>query len=310
MALGLTDSLKFGMVLLSALAVASGCGDEGGSGSGGHAGHGGSGGNGGSGGAGGGAAVPVEIAFEARVGAAAFDCAAKYTDLGTAKSEVEISDFRLYVHNVELIRKDGTKVAVELDQDGLWQLQSLALLDFENKTGACANGTAETNTKIRGKAPAGSYTGISFDVGVPFEQNHGDAATASSPLNLTALFWSWNEGYKFMRIDAKATGAATPFLFHLGSTACMADAMGTVTSCGMPNRPTVVINDYDPLTGTIVIDYAALVSEVDLSMNGGGAPGCMAGVDDPECAPTMGKLGIHLADGSIHPEEQVVFKGK
>lgn len=306
MALAFHDSLKFGMGVVAALALISGCGDEGnnGSGAGGHGAH------GGSGGAGGAALVPVEIAFDARVGAAPFDCATKFADLGTGKSEVEISDFRLYVHNVELIREDGSKVTVELEQDGLWQSATLALLDFENKTGACANGTVETNAKIRGKAPAGPFTGVSFVVGVPFEQNHADAATAPSPLNLTALFWSWNEGYKFIRIDAKATGAVMPFLMHLGSTACTADAMGHVTGCDRPNRPTIELKGFDPLAGKVVIDYAALVSDVDLSMNAGGAPGCMAGADDPECASTMGKLGIHIADGSIHPDEQVVFRGE
>lgn len=304
--LGLLKTNRHVFVVFAGLGILAGCGDEGNGGTG----AGGTGGAGGAGGTGGQEPVAVEIQFEARVGAEVFNCGTKYAGLGSAKSEMELSDFRLYIHDVTLMKADGTVAVVELEQDGLWQYQNLALLDFENKAGACANGTTEINTKIKGKAPPGPYAGVSFVVGVPFALNHGDAATAPSPLNLTALFWSWNEGYKFMRVDGAATGAMGPFLMHLGSTACNADAMGNVTACDRPNRPTVDLMGFDPLVGKVVIDYAALVSKADLSKNAGGAPGCMSGSDDPECASTMGNLGIHVVDGSIHADEQTVFRGE
>jgi uncharacterized repeat protein (TIGR04052 family) len=316
--LGLTNTKMAAIGVVLGLSLLAGCGDDSSSssGSGGHGAHdhtggaGGTGGTGGSGGGGGGQnAMPVEIAFEGRVGKDVFDCAATYT-LGTAQSQATITDYRLYVYDVKLHKADGTSVPVELDQDGLFQYQNLALLDFENKTGACANGTAETNMKIKGKAPEGTYDGVSFVVGVPFELNHGDAAAAPSPLNLTAMFWSWNDGYKFLRIDSKAMGAMKAFNMHLGSTGCVADAMGKVTSCAQPNRPTVELSGFDPLAGKVVIDYAALVAGNDISTDTGGAPGCMSGKDDPECAASMGTLGIHIADGTVHPHEQVVFKGE
>lgn len=253
--------------------------------------------------------IAAEISFEARVGSNIFDCASIYK-VGSAQSDATITDFRLYVHGVKLHATDGSWATVELDQDGLFQYQNIALLDFENKAGNCMNGTTETNTTIRGKVAAGTYDGISFVVGVPFDLNHEDAAVAPSPLNLSALFWSWNGGYKFMRVDAKAMGAMGSFNMHLGSTGCMDDGMGHVMSCAQPNRPTIDLTGFDPLTGKIVINYGALVAENDISTDTGGAPGCMSGIDDPECVATFGKLGIHIADGSIHPEEQVVFQGE
>jgi uncharacterized repeat protein (TIGR04052 family) len=269
---------------------------------------GGEGGAAGAGGAGGGANVKnVELNFEARVGNLPFDCAGKFM-VGTAGTEVSFTDFRLYVHDVRLTTADSKEVPVELDQDGKWQVQNVALLDFENKTGGCSNGTAELNTKITGKVPEGTYTGLVFSVGVPFELNHNDAATAPSPLNLTGLFWSWNDGYKFMRMDIVPTAAgAAPFLTHLGSTECMADANGKVTACGRANRPAVQFAAFDTAKNKVVIDYAALVSKNDVSMNAGGAPGCMSGKDDPECDSMFGQLGIHIADGTIHADEQKTF---
>ena len=67
---------------------------------------------------------------------------------------------------------------------------------------------------------------------------------------------------------------------------------------------------FDPLTTTIVIDYAAVVAASDLATNGGGPPGCMSGTADPECGPVFDRLGIDIADGSIHPEKQVLFRAK
>ncbi len=52
-------------------------------------------------------------------------------------------------------------------------------------------------------------TGPIFTIGVPFDFNHNDAATAPSPLNLSGLVWMWDDGYEFMRIDAvPTTGSA------------------------------------------------------------------------------------------------------
>jgi uncharacterized repeat protein (TIGR04052 family) len=280
--------------------AAIGCGDGGGGGDTG----------GGSGGQGGSGPQAVMISFEGKIGDKAFDCTASYPGIGTAPTEATFADFRLYVHDVRLRKKDGSEVPVTLDQDGLWQVDNVALLDFENKTGACANGTAETNTMIMGKAEAGTYDGLSFRLGVPFERNHGDAATAPSPLNLTALFWNWNAGYKFLRVDAMPAGADQAFNVHMGSTGCMADASGKITSCEQPNVAEIELSGFDPLKGKVVVDLAALLADSNLSKDGGGAPGCMAGVDDPECPPIFARLGIDPKDASTHPEQQKLFRAE
>ncbi|ATX65604.1 metallo-mystery pair system four-Cys motif protein [Roseinatronobacter bogoriensis subsp. barguzinensis] len=82
-----------------------------------------------------------------------------------------------------------------LDQDGVWQVADVAQLDFEDATGTCVNGTPDMNNSLRGTVPAGEYTGLDFDIGVPFDLNHGDPTLAASPLNLTAMFWNWQGAY-------------------------------------------------------------------------------------------------------------------
>jgi uncharacterized repeat protein (TIGR04052 family) len=318
--------LIMSVALSVCVAFAAGC-DGGGTGSGGTGGQGASAGQGGTGGTGaqggtagqggtgaqGGSAgtgsgpIAVSIAFEGRVGAEVFDCTKTYTGLGSSAAEVRLSDFRLYVHDVALRAKDGSFVPVMLDQDGLWQYQSLALLDFESGTASCANGTAELNNKIMGMAPAGEYDGISFKLGVPFDLNHEDAAVAPSPLNLTALFWNWNGGYKFFRADGLATGAPMAFNLHLGSTDCQSDGSGGIGSCGRPNRADIVLTGFDPLKKTILVDYAAVVAESDLTKNAGDAPGCMSGAIDPECGIIFDHLGLDVVTG-MPKDGQTLFR--
>ncbi|AUX41265.1 hypothetical protein SOCE26_026750 [Sorangium cellulosum] len=277
-------------------------GGEGGSGGGGAAGEGGSG-----GGAGGDATTPVALRFEGRIGANVFSCDGSHV-LGTASTEVGISDFRLYIHDIRLHRAGGDDVPVTLEQDGLWQFQDLVLLDFEDKTGSCANGTEPTNGEVHGTVPQGSYDGLSFKLGVPFELNHADAAAAPSPLNLSGLFWSWEAGYKFARIDTVPAEGSGPFFLHLGSTGCVADAGGGVSACDRPNVAEVVLTGFDPLTTPVLVDFAAIVAGSDLSADAGGAPGCMSGTEDPECAAIFERLGIDIADGTLHPETQELFR--
>ncbi|MEO1102626.1 MAG: MbnP family copper-binding protein, partial [Pseudomonadota bacterium] len=135
-----------------------------------------------------------------------FSCAQTYQDVGVSGSTVEVADYRLFISDVALVMADGARVPLTLDQDGAWQFGPVALIDFEDGTGACTNGTAETNTTITGTAPADEYTGLAFSVGVPFDLNHGDPTLAASPLNLTAMFWNWRAGYKFVKLDIATAG--------------------------------------------------------------------------------------------------------
>lgn len=287
----LLPSLGLSLALGSTLACG-GDSDGGATGTAGTAGTSGTGGSGG--GAAGGSGTDATIAFSAKVGGEAFSCTGSFAGLGTTKTTWKPKDFRLFVHDVRLLTKDGAEVPFALTPDGTFQLADVALLDFEDKTGSCSNGTTETHVALTGKAPAGDYTGIKLTLGVPESKNHLDPATQPSPLNLSTLTWGWAAGYKFLRIDGGTDGIPA-FNTHIGSTGCKASA-GT-TTCSNPNRPTITLTDKDPLKSTIVLDLATLVAGVDLSKDAGGAPGCMSDSDDPECGPVFQSLGLDPASG-------------
>ncbi|MBM4374855.1 MAG: metallo-mystery pair system four-Cys motif protein [Deltaproteobacteria bacterium] len=258
---------------------------------------------------GGGATDAVTVTFAAKVNGATFACGTTYDGLGAPATKADLSDFRFYVHALRLV--DGDKeVPLTLDQDGVWQHEDVALLDFEDKKGACSNGTAVTNATVRGTVPAGTKHGaIRLKLGVPFALNHDDASTAPSPLNLSALFWNWQGGHKFLRIDALPEGSMKPFNLHVGSTGCDGDpATGGVTSCASPNVAEVELGGFDAATNTIVLDYGKLVATTKLAgPDGGGAPGCMSSKTDPECEPLFARLGLELTSGMPKPGAQATF---
>ena len=250
----------------------------------------------------------VTIPFHARVGSQPFACGQTYTGLGTTGTTYEPRDFRLYVHDVRLVSTEGTEVPVALTNDGAWQSDGLALLDFENKAGLCSNGTEETNDHLVGTVPVGHYAGLRFKVGVPFEMNHQDASVAHSPLNVSTLFWGWEGGYKFIRLDGRTTGQSG-HNFHLGSTECQTSGPTQVTSCLHPNVVDVEIAGFDPAQSAVVVDVAALFADSNLDVNQeDSAPGCMSEQDDADCIPIFHRLGLGIGDTAADPTAQAFFR--
>lgn len=109
----------------------------------------------------------VTIRFNSKVGQQPFECGKTYT-LGKPAKKFTLSDFRFYISDVALIDAKGKAVPLTLAQDGKWQYQNVALLDFENKSGACSNGTVETRNQVIGTLPKGQYQGLQFTLGIPF----------------------------------------------------------------------------------------------------------------------------------------------
>ncbi len=112
-----------------------------------------------------GSTQPVTIQFAAQVNGQPFACGQRYAGIGTSGSTITPGDLRFFVSDVQLVEASGRTVPVTLTQDGMWQLEGITLLDFEDGSGPCRNGTTATNTAVRGTTPAGHYTGLRFTLG-------------------------------------------------------------------------------------------------------------------------------------------------
>lgn len=260
----------------------------------------------------------VSIPFAARAGAIDINCDAQLTGLGTDFASGSIRAFAVYIHDVVLINSDGSELPLTL-ADNDWQNGGVALLDYQDKLDNCASDTSKpTNTNLIGSVEGGleNVSGIRFTVGVPDELNHDDASAAVTPLNRTDLFWSWQSGYKHMRMDVAPDGgvmkpdnsSVTTWNIHIGSTGCIGDAQsGETVSCTSNNRPTIELDGIDLESQRIVLDYNKLVQNSALLTDNGGAPGCMSGPTDPECTAIFDSLGMGLGDSADPIPGQTVF---
>lgn len=251
--------------------------------------------------------LPVSIAFAAKAGQADVRCGSPIAALGTGATAAELRDLRFYVSEVALVTDQEVAVPVVLTPS-TWQTDSVALIDLEDATGACAEaGTALTHATIEGTVAAGTYTGVRFTVGVPAALNHSDYAVATAPMDVQAMAWSWQAGRKFLQIEVDPAGGlarpapaapAKSFYAHLGSTGCVGNPVtGETVSCARSNRMAFHSHGFDQASQRIIVDLATLLATSNLAADGGGAPGCMSGSTDPECAPIFSALKIDLESG-------------
>jgi uncharacterized repeat protein (TIGR04052 family) len=270
----------------------------------------------------------VSIQFGARANNADIDCASNIASLSAGNPAMTLKDLRFYVSDVRLVNGSGAEVPLVLDQNTS-QYLNVALVDMENGVGNCAGGSAELHAAVTGKAPAGTYTGLKFTVGVPVSAtndsgatvylNHSDYAAAPAPLDVQALAWSWQSGRKFLKVEVSPVGGVTKpdtsvapvFNVHLGSTGCTGNpAIGEIVTCARPNRMAVSLPAFNSGTQRVVLDLNGLLGTSSLSEDGGGPVGCMSGTTDPECAAIFTAMQIDQATGLpiAGGASQTVFK--
>ena len=273
----------------------------------------------------------VAISFAALNGSTPVQCGTPLTGLGSTAVAADLKDLRFYIANLALVNDQGVAVPVKLDSND-WQLtqgsESVALIDLENATGACADAThtAATHAVITGTVPGGTYVGLKASMGVPDALNHSAITGGLPPLDVAAMAWSWQSGRKFTKIELNPVGgmvktvaatATTPassstlstFNFHLGATGCAAqadaggvalkDAAGNALySCSNPNVMDFSLASFNADTQKVALDLGQLFKTTDITQDHGGAAGCMSGATDPECPTLFSQLKIAFGSGS------------
>lgn len=250
---------------------------------------------------------PVRISFTASLDGAPVDCSTP-ASIGAGEDTVTVADARFFVHAVQAQNADGDWVDLMLHDDGQWQVDGVALLDFEDGTGACADsGTADLKDTIHGVLPEGSYSALRFKVGVPFELNHLDSATSDAPMNTPGMFWSWQGGYKHLRVDFQVNREVPErWNVHVGSTGCVSDAptQGPAEACAQPNVATITLEDFVPGSDSVAVDLGELAGGLDLGVNTADTPpGCMSAPSEPQdCAPVFEGLGLSFDSGACEAD--------
>ncbi|WMN61831.1 metallo-mystery pair system four-Cys motif protein (plasmid) [Pseudoalteromonas xiamenensis] len=142
--------------------------------------------------------------------------------------------------------------------------------------------------EIEGHLPKGI---LSFTLGVPFELNHRNPLTQASPLNVPEMFWTWQQGHKFLRLDLKQQNEG--WEFHLGSIGCQSASV-----MRSPTQPCVQANRYQysvELNESHVVEFDlnALLGGLDLTT----LPDCMGDPEQQGCKTVMPRLNLPLFRG-------------
>lgn len=260
----------------------------------------------------------ISIPVAARANGTDINCDAQLSGLSSDATNGVVKAFAIYVHDLVLINADGSEMPVTLEEND-WQSGGVALLDYQDKLDSCASANSKpTNNSVAGTIDGtlAQVTGLRFTVGVPSNMNHQDTTAAASPLNRSDLFWSWQTGYKHLRMDVAPDGgvlkqdgsSSATYNIHLGSTGCVGDPQtGETVNCSADNRPTITLDVSDIANQQVVIDYAKLVENNSLLADDGGAPGCMSGPTDPECQGIFDALGMGIGENSDPNPGQTVF---
>ena len=203
-----------------------------------------------------------------------------------------LTDLRFYVSNPQVVTADGKVRDVGFSVERPWQNDAVALIDLEDGSGACQNGTAEVTTQLVGVVRYGNYQALRFTVGVPFRLNHSNPLTASPPLDDPDMHWHWRSGYKFLRAGVRTD--TDGFWIHVGSAGCEG-TVGNITECRFPNRIDVELTGFVPGESRVSIDLARLTAGVDLG--DGDATDCSSGPAEKSCTAPFAALGIDFATG-------------
>ena len=162
--------------------------------------------------------VNFDLKANINVGDAPLELGKTYkTPSGT---EYVVDMVRFYTSNVQLVKADGSSLNVA----GVSLTSVMADAPAAGKLmdgGQVNNATSSKGaTFFKLQAPAGEYKGVRFEIGVPKDLNHRDASTMALPLGLdSGMFWAWNPGYIFFRLEGKTIvdGKSQPWLLHMGT---------------------------------------------------------------------------------------------
>lgn len=271
----------------------------------------------------GGKTQPISVSFALMAGGKEVGCGAPLADLGSGHLAGKLQEARLYVYGFALIDAKGKRTPIALTQNE-WQYADVALIDFKDARGgnaACTPGNPAKNTIVSGAAPQGAYVGLEFSVGAPVESivdgkpvaiNHSNVETAPAPLDISGMAWNWQAGRRFATIEVippapviKPDGSKSrTWMVHVGSTGCKGNpATGEIVACAHENRFPVAFDRFDAKTQRVNVDLTTLLEGSDISVDKGGAVGCMSGLDDPECPAVFRALGLNLTDSAAGADD-------
>ncbi len=186
----------------------------------------------------------------------------------------QLSQLQLYLSDFSL---NGQPLQLKTAADLPWQQAGVALLGSD-----CA-AAGQWQLHFTEALADGEF---SFTLGLPAALNHQDLLRAATPLNQSDMHWSWQQGYKFLRLELENTTGH--WALHLGSTGCNGVSVmrPPTAACRQPNRVTISLPYRSDQQ--LVLDLAKLLAD----FSPGADNHCMADLLSLSCQQLLPRLGI------------------
>lgn len=228
-----------------------------------------------------------------------------------------LKQFQFFISNVSLKDKQGSWHSWLMKKNA-HQTHNIALIGQQciEREG----GFNEWNIDFLEKINLKKFTAIKFTLGVPFKVNHLNPLNQPNPLNDSSMFWVWQTGHKFLRLELQNT--TENWFFHLGSTGCKAPSAvrSPKDECIHPNRvgvelalPKIWENDKNQDQHQPSIQSFNVNINLEKLLNGlalNTSTFCQSSAETESCKPLFLSLGINDKRSNNRMNKTGVFEIK
>lgn len=214
------------------------------------------------------------------------DC---HSSIRIQNEDWQLEQLLFFIADVEIKSKQGQWQPINLVSSE-FQTDSVGLLGINCEEGNSGNWQLKLKLK---DGQSESAQSIRFKLGVPFDENHKNPLAQPSPLNDSSMFWVWQTGHKFLRLEMKKLTTSDDknkvddhWVFHLGSTGCSAPSALRSPSTPCLNSNFESFEIPYPTDGTVNFDLLALLNKLNIN----GATNCQSEQDNPSCKTLFSNL--------------------
>lgn len=170
-----------------------------------------------------------------------------------------VGQFWFYLSDLQVMN-DKQWTVISLPNNN-WQQNNIALI------GMHCRDNKQANVALQLPAFNDDVKSLKFTIGLPVNINHQNPLTATGIFNNANMFWTWQQGYKGLRLDLN-NESGDNWAYHIGAVGCQSSSSlrAPTTPCRQTNQVDIVIDNIKDNI-PIIIDLSRVVAGVDIGLH-------------------------------------------
>jgi hypothetical protein len=179
------------------------------------------------------AAGEVSLAFDNIAGTTHLDVTGATNYTNSSGETFSVTKFRYYVSNVSMIKEDGS------------------VYDVPNQVFLIDESDTSSLEAVLQNIPGGKYKGVEYTIGVDSSRTVSGAQQGALDVS-NGMYWDWNSGYIFLKLEGTCAAAGGDFFYHIGG----------YKNSNNTNAQRRIHIDFDP--STLIVDGNKREAEVHI----------------------------------------------